>query len=188
MQRKTIFPLFISGLLMINLSCNREEDGLNYTGDAVVSYDTFIPKLDQLILLLSLKIDDYYIVTPTVDSLYIQLNNNAWGVYQGPGHDTTGLKVQSYQGFWVSQQPVKYLVVADYTTQGINFTTAGEYADYLNQAAIEPGSYVGELKQMTIIGQDSAAVKLTPHLYFPFEVSEDDYSLYLGEYEIVVNP
>ncbi len=69
------------------------------------------------------------------------------------------------------------------------FTTAGQYADLLNNyLTLSPGAYICQITSFDIKISDSESKTIyTPELSIPFEVKENQISSLLGEFEVCIN-
>jgi hypothetical protein len=90
--------------------------------------------------------------------------------------------------YWVTDQPLHYPVVIGVSMLPESLTTAGEYADLLNDYLnLKPGAYVCRIVSFdveTVAGERRTIY--TPTLSFPLEVEAGRASVHLGEFEIEI--
>jgi len=129
-----------------------------------------------------------YPVTDTLVNVRIKVNANDWGVFSSLGTDTVQVEKQLQSDYLLTDEPLKYGVIARFQTPKDTLTTAGEYANLLgNYLILEPGFYFCEIKAFDIKLPDGTCRTIKPNIVEYIEVTEETRSLFLGEFEIALN-
>jgi hypothetical protein len=90
--------------------------------------------------------------------------------------------------YWATEQVIHYPVVVGVSMVPESLTTAGEYADLLNDYLyLQPGAYVCRIVSFDIqtAGGERRTV-YTPALSVPLEVEENKASVFLGDFEVEI--
>jgi hypothetical protein len=130
-----------------------------------------------------------FIVTDTLKNISLIINNKIEEKSDSYALDVNHLLSKETHGdYLVTNQSIHYPVVMEMTMIPESLTTAGQYADLLNNYLnLQPGFYVCRIVSFdikTISGELKTIY--TPTLSFPLEVLENKASIHLGEFEIEV--
>lgn len=127
-----------------------------------------------------------YLVAPSIKAIAIRVNNQSWGTYHSFGIDTTTISSKISDSFRVTDKQLKYAVIANLQPPKDTLTTAGEYADLLNNSfSLAPGSYILQIESFDI-QFGTATKRVYPFITVPLEVKENTISQYIGGFEIEV--
>jgi hypothetical protein len=130
-----------------------------------------------------------FIVTDTLKNISLIINNKIEKKSDSYALDIAHLlPKETCSDYLVTDQSIHYPVVMGVTMIPESLTTAGQYADLLNNYLnLQPGFYVCRIVSFdikTISGELKTIY--TPMLSFPLEVPENKASIYLGEFEVEI--
>jgi hypothetical protein len=130
-----------------------------------------------------------YIVTDTLKNITLTINNKIEKKSDSYSLDIDHLSSkETGTDYVLTEQSIQYPVVVGVTMIPETLTTAGQYADLLNDYMnLQPGIYICRIVSFdikTISGELKTVY--TPTLSFPLEVQENKVSAHLGEFEIEV--
>ena len=163
---------------MIFISCGDENSPTN----SVVSEDRMIP-FSQILMRLEVKTgDSSYLVMDKLDSVKLLVNGQRWSTSSTEVLDTSKIAKSLRNNFFVSSQPLNYMLIAPYEADDTEaFSTAGEYADYLNLLqSLRPGEYACFWESFSIRGKDGSVNTYYPQQYQTFSVEEGHSSAFAG--------
>ncbi len=180
-MKKTIGLILIITLFW---SCRKEEGDFNSSRN-VVSTSKTVP-FEELLLLINLKTSDSsYLVVPNIDSVNLYVNDYYWSTKNSVIIDTTNIEKYELNNMYNTPNKLNYLVLAKKSNVNTHFTTAGEYAQYLNSLLqLKPGEYACLINSFQIRLIDNSIKTYYPVSYKIFKVQENNYSAYIGEIEI----
>lgn len=182
--------------LLCSTACSDDNDD-HY---AVYSYDdpTIYSSSDKILLTEAiLFVSPYvnvdgekkYIVADNVANLVLKVNKRSWKPTNSYPMDTLNISGKKTEGlFRVVDQKIQYPFAVNVRVAAEGLTTAGEYADLLNNyLSLQPGSYICQIESFEVKMADGVFKKVyTPTLVFPLEVKENQASVNLGVFDIMV--
>ena len=165
-------------------SCRKEDSEYDSTKNVVSNSQTI--NFEELILLISLKTSDTsYLVVPNIDSVNLYVNDYYWSTKNSVTLDTANIEKYMFNNMYNTSNRLNYLVLAKKGNVNSNFTTAGEYAQYLNSLLqLKPGEYACLINSFQIRLIDNTIKTYYPLSYKIFKVQENNYSAFVGEIEI----
>ncbi len=180
---------FFFGALLISLGifgCE-SDDGYTDSPSNVVDYGNSTT-FQEMFMLISIKTSDStYLVTESIDSLNIYVNNQFWSCTNSSSIDTTHIVKTKGIDYYNSSNKINYLVVAKQNALISDFSTIGDYAKYLNdQITLKDGEYACLLESFQIKLNDGTSKTFAPYAYTIFTVEPDTYNAYLGEIELKI--
>jgi hypothetical protein len=172
-------------MISLGLACSTEGPYGPY--DNIVS-DEEIVQFEELILLINLKISDSaYLVVKSIDSISLYVNGNYWTKVSSDTIDTSLIETYSYENMSITQQKINYFVAAEQDIEEISFTTAGDFAQYINNIyELYPGEYACFIESFQITLNDGTIKVFRPLKYEIFKIEENTKSAYVGEIEIYI--
>jgi len=140
--------------------------------------------LSEIVFTLDLVYEDsLYLLTDSLFSLELYLNNREWGSFTSTTIDTTGFESVKDQGNLMTNDPVQYLFVTNDQSGKDSLNTAGDYSIALRKLlSIQPGDYVAEIRYVSWINNDGELVKRPVRDLIPFTLTADMRSLYIGNF------
>lgn len=126
-----------------------------------------------------------------VDSVYdvkISINTKQWGSFYSLGVDTSVYPKEIVNGLTVCNQEVKYSIIAPFQSSKQLLTTAGEYADLLNDYfTLDPGYYICSIEsfKMRMANGDEKTIKTL--IVEAIEILADTRSMFVGEFYVPIN-
>ena len=178
---KKLIP-FICIPLMLG-SCG-EDPG--YTGTSNAVSETSQVDFEELNAIINIKTSDStYLATSSIDSINIYINNQFWSMSSATSSNLEHLDRIEINNKLHAESKVNYFLLSQYTAEEIDFTTAGDYANYLNdQLDIEPGEYICFIESFTITRNNGSVEKHYPYEYRIFNIEDNQRSVSLGELEL----
>jgi hypothetical protein len=173
-------------------SCSEESDSYLYNEPTIYS-ESNKPLFSEVVFFIKPYIYDgdqkKYIVTETLKNITLTINNKI-----KKETDSYSLNIdhfsskETYADYQVTKQAIHYPVVMEVTMIPESLTTAGQYADLLNDYLnLQPGIYVCQIVSFDIQTISGVLKTIyTPTLSFPLEVEENKVSVHLGEFEVEV--
>lgn len=182
-MKKTICLVLIALLL---LNCTKD-DYLNSADRNVITEDGSIP-FEELLILINLKTtDSTYLAVQSIDSVNIFINNKYWTKINSQTIDLTKVEKSVVGNKYVTDHKINYLVVANQDIEEPDYTTAGEFAQYLNAAyELAPGEYACLIESFQVTFNDQTIKKFYPFEYKAFKVEQNLRSAFVGEIELKI--
>lgn len=177
--------IFFIALLISSLwSCRKEDSSYDSTKNVVSKTQTIA--FEELLLLINLKTSDTsYLVVPNIDSVSLFVNEHHWSTKNSVTIDTSNIEKFISNNRYNTRNKLNYLILAKKSNVNTNFTTAGEYAQYLNSLLeLKPGEYACLINSFQIRSIDNSIQTYYPLSYKVFKVEENNYSAFVGEIEI----
>jgi hypothetical protein len=181
---KRLFYFLLIGLLAV--SC---EDRSNNSAEInVVSEDGSVP-FEELLILINIKTtDSTYLVVNSIDSVSIFINNFYWTKINSESLDTSKVDKYLVGNKYQTDNKINYLIIANQDIEQPDFTTAGEFAQYLNAVhVLKPGEYACLIESFQITFSDNSTKTYYPLEYTTFKVEENSRSAFVGEIEIILD-
>lgn len=140
--------------------------------------------LSEIVFTLDLTYQDsLYLLSDSLFSLEIYLNNREWGTFTSTPIDTTAFRSVRRDGSLLSLYPVEYLFVTNSPSSIDTLETAGDYSRALRELlSLSPGDYVAEIRSVSWVNAEGETVQRPIRDVIPFTLTEDTESLYLGNF------
>ncbi len=182
---KRLIYLLLTGLFI--LSCGKD-DSLSSADRNVVSEDGTVP-FEELLILINVKTtDSTYLVVESIDSVSIYINDLYWTKINSQSLDTSKIDKQTVGNQYLTENKINYLVIANQDIEQPDYTTAGEFAQYLNAVyELKPGEYACLIESFQITFNDNSIQTYYPYEYIIFEVDPNSKSAFIGEIEIKID-
>ncbi|MFY8108840.1 MAG: hypothetical protein ACOVO9_07605 [Bacteroidia bacterium] len=183
-MKKLIYILLL-GLFII--SC-KKSDTLSSAERNVVSNSSSNPFKELLILINIKTSDSSYLVVKSIDSVNIFINNYYWTKINTEILDTSKVDKILIGNKYQTKNKINYLIIANQDIKQPEYTTAGDFAKYLNATyELKPGEYVCFIESFQLTFNDNTTKKYYPLKYTTFKVIENSRSAYVGEIEIKID-
>lgn len=179
--------LISAGLILIGLAClSCEKSDSSAARNTVIQDGSNV--FEELSMLINLKSSDSsYVLVEKIDSVKLKVGDFFEVKTSSGSVDTTIFNSYPSGDFNVTGQKVNYLVLARPSLEPQDFSTAGEYADYLNKLLeLKTGEYVCLLESIWISLADGTKRQYFPHVYTTFTVFEGAVTAYAGEITIEI--
>ncbi|GHS96412.1 hypothetical protein FACS189421_01470 [Bacteroidia bacterium] len=178
--------------MVLFYSCSDDSDSYSYNEPTIYSNNNKILFSEVVFFMKPYVMDagqKKYIVTDKLSNLSLKIGTKIVSVSDSYVLDVAHVNPKKMLGEYnVTEQPIHYPVVMGVTMIPDSLTTAGEYADLLNDYLnLQPGIYVCRIISFdiqTISGELKTIY--TPTLSFPLEVKENIVSVNLGEFEVEI--
>jgi hypothetical protein len=186
---RKIFILLSAIIYLASCSEDTLDSSYPYT-DSTIYSTSQTEYLSEVILFLNPYIEDNgtkkYIVCEKIQDLVLKVNNKSWKISNSYILDTLHLNnKETVGGFRVTTETITYPFVVNLRTDTESPTTAGGYADLLNNyLSLRPGHYVCQIESFLIPNHSEKT--FTPTLAFALEVKEKQVSANLGTFEIFI--
>ena len=179
---KSFFFLSLATLLFVT-SCSMDDELSG--SERIISDDTTV-QFEEILLLINIRnTDSSYIAVEQIDSITLYLNNLYWATLNSESIKLESITTELKNNFYCTPNKINYLVVASQKEYEPDFSTAGDYARYLNSFYdIESGEYLCLIESLWLKQADGSVRKIFPYKYVPFQVENDLKSVFLGEVEI----
>lgn len=119
----------------------------------------------------------------------MSINEKSWTSENSYGIDVSQVNSKTLENdYWVTSEKIIYPIVVNVRIQPGNFTTAGEYANLLNNYyTLSPGMYVCQIKSFSIESNSGISKSIyMPGSYLPLEVKEKQVSANIGQFEVLI--
>jgi len=181
------FKIIIVAIVALLSACGADENEAYTFEDAVI--DTYGTKFNELLFLVNIKNQNgNYIVSQTIDSIYLKVNQKTWGYFKTENVDTLINGVSTELNFRTCSNKFNYLVIAGYKVSTDSINTAGEAVDFLLQRLVlTPGDYVCEIAEIQLTNIYGEKIKIKPRIFANFTVETGMTNAFLGEFEIVID-
>lgn len=182
-MKKTIYFLLIGLFLW---SCSKD-DSLSSADRNVITEDESIP-FEELLIMINLKTtDDSYLVVKSIDSVSIYINNNYWTKINSQTLDISKVEKSVVGNKYETSDKINYLVIANQDIKEPDFTTAGDFAQYLNAGyELKPGEYACLIESFQVTFNDNTTKTYYPFEYKTFKVEQNSRSAFVGEIELKI--
>jgi hypothetical protein len=178
----------ICGIIFL-LGCSKEDNDLNTAERNVISDETTV-SFKEVLMLINLKTtDSTFLVVKSIDSVTIFINNEFWSKSSTQSVDINKIDKSVNGNKYETNNKLNYLLIAGQTaTEEPNYTTAGDFARYLNEFfEIKPGQYACLIESFQVTFNDNTVKKYYPFEYRIFKVEANTESCFLGEIELKIN-
>lgn len=173
-------------------SCSQEDSPYPYNEPTIYSESNKTLFSEIVFFIRPYVIDNglkKYVVADTLKNVSLKINNRIEKRANSYALDVEHLYSKEIAGdYWVTEQTIHYPAVMGVTMIPENLTTAGQYADLLNNYLnLQPGVYVCQIVSFDIQTASGALRTIyTPTLSFPLEVKENIASVNFGEFEVEI--
>jgi hypothetical protein len=187
---KTFFIIFV----LLTASCSSDGDYPFYSYNDPTIYSTSDKVMPTEIILFISPYIEYngqkkYIVADNLCNLLLKVNKKSWQPTDSYVMDTLHLSGKEIVGrYRVTDQKLSYPFAVDIKVATDKLTTAGQYAELLNNyLSLRPGSYICRIESLDIKTAVGSLEKIyTPTLICPLNISENCASVNLGSIEILI--
>jgi hypothetical protein len=187
------FFLLSLGAFCLLSSCSKEDSPYAYNDPTIYSESNKTLFSEIVFFVRPYVVENglkKYIVADTLKNISLKINNIIEKNANSYALDVDHLYSKEIAGdYLVTEQTIHYPVVVGVTMIPENLTTAGQYADLLNDYLnLQPGVYVCQIVSFDVqTASGTLRTIYTPTLSFPLEVKENIASVNLGEFEVEVN-
>jgi hypothetical protein len=183
-MKKLIYILLLG---MLSISCKKSETLSSAERNTVTN--TATNPFKELLILINVKTNDSsYLVVKSIDSVNIFINNYYWTKINTETLDTSKVNKTLVGIKYQSPNKINYLIIANQDIKQAEYTTAGDFAKYLNASyELKPGEYVCLIESFQLTFNDNSTKKYYPLKYTTFKVIENSRSAYVGEIEIKID-
>lgn len=189
---KKIYALLFLAILGF-ASCEKDSsDAYSYNSSSTIYSSENSIRFKELLLVLKPYVmvdgEKKYVVTETIYNVKLSVNGKAWGSFDSYNVNTS-LYVNSSQGdYLVSDTAVRYAVIAPFQSIKDTLTTAGEYAQLLNNIfVLEPGFYFCKVDSFEVTDLSGVTRKFETSVLQAVEIKENSRSAFLGEFEVLID-
>lgn len=182
---KKVVSLLFFGLLFIGCDSDSGDGAGQYV---VTDGENSIP-FEEVLFLVSVKTpDNGYLVVKSIDSVNIYINGNYWAKPSSKSVDMSVINKQEVGNRYETSNKLNYLVIADRDIKNPDYSTAGDYAQYLNDYyELKPGEYACMIESFQVTLNDNTVKKYYPFEYRAFKIEENSKSAFLGEIELKID-
>ena len=175
------FFLFSCSLIIFN-AC---DSSLPSSTSAIVN-DNATASVEELLLELEIQQEDRFVVLDSVKNIEVFINGEYWAIfdYKSPSQSRFDDLVE-INDFLTTDLTFSHKLVLDYLTTAEEFTTAGEYADFIRNF-LQPGDYFCSIVSLFIYDQKGQAKELELFEDFLIKVESQEKSIYVGEIKVEI--
>lgn len=180
-------------LLPFVIACTKDDnEALNYNSSSTIYSDENTTTFREILLVLKpyLLVDGHkkYLVAEEISNVSLTINDKFWGSFDSYTINTSLYGNTSQSGnYVVSDSMVRYPVIAPYQSLKDTLTTAGEYAQLLNNLfTLEPGFYFCRLTSFEIKDVNGETHSFETNIMQAIEIKENSRSAFLGEFEVLI--
>lgn len=183
-MKRIIYFLMVPLLLFSGCDKN-SDDSMSSASRNTVVQDGSIP-FEELLLLVSVKATDTsYLVVESIDSVCLYVNDLYWSTSGSRTLDIAKIAKIEVDNTYQTADKVHYLIIADQEIEEPDFSTAGDFARYLNALyELKPGEYACFIESFQITFNDKTTKKYYPFEYVTFKVEQNTKSAFVGEIEL----
>lgn len=128
-----------------------------------------------------------YIVSPYITNIHVLVNGRTWGNFESLKTDTASIGKERLGNFHVCTNPIKNIVTASYRISDETITTAGQYSDLLNgYLSLRAGEYICQIDYFELTDISRTVHRIYPLIAERFEVKENSVSVFVGEFDILI--
>ncbi|MDR2126383.1 MAG: hypothetical protein LBP63_06110 [Prevotellaceae bacterium] len=189
---KLLILLFLSVSIALT-SCSNDPDSYQYNEPTIYSPSDKVV-FSKIIMFLKPYVNDgtqkKYLVVDSLRNIVIKINNKVWTTPNSYGLDTVHVNDKTtINNYRVTTESVNYPASVNVVSYPENFETAGQYADLLNNYFnLNPGLYICQLQSFDIKDIFGNLITIyTPYLSFPVEIKQEQESINIGEFEVLLN-
>lgn len=193
LSMRNLLPFALA--LVVLCSCSKYESDDNVYGD---SYNNVFSEDGETIFReIILDISPYiihndtvkYILCDSLSNVTLTVNKNDWGTANSYVIDSATFSNKELVGnYIVTKTPIKYSTRVIYRSDKESLTTAGDYADMLNNLwALEPGFYICQLPSFELHNSGGNKITVKTSISEVFEVKEGTKNSYIGTHKILIN-
>lgn len=180
-------------LLPLLMACNKDDnEAWNYNSSSTIYSDENTTAFREILLVLKpfVMVDGQkkYVVAEEISNVSLTINDKFWGSFDSYAINTSLYGNTSQTGnYLVSDSMVRYPVIAPYQSLKDTLTTAGEYAQLLNNLmTLEPGFYFCRLSSFEVKDLTGETHSFETNIIQAIEIKENNRSAFLGEFEVLI--
>lgn len=183
---KQLLHIFIIMLLLS--SCEKEDDFVSSAQRAVISDDESV-SFESLTMLIHMKTaDSTYLIVESLDSVSLYINNKKLKPINSHKIALDLVAKDTVANTFQSVNKMNYLLMSNQLFDEPEYTTAGDYARYLNDLfVLQPGQYMLLIESFRVTLADGSKKSFYPYEYRIIDIEKDKKSAYVGEIEIFVD-
>jgi hypothetical protein len=187
-----LLRLFGFLLILMLAACSKNDySPYSYANEETIYSTNDNTVLRELLVILKpyIEIDNQkkFLITDTLFNVTIRINDNLWGTFNSMQVDTSIFDKEIINNQQYSTDAAKYSIIAQYQDSKDTLTTAGEYADLLNNYfTLEPGFYICEVESFEMKSTNGNIVKVKTNIIEAIEVKNDSRSTFIGEFEVLI--
>lgn len=184
------FLLFL--LLPLLMACEEDNGPYNYDSASTIYSDENTTTFREILLVLKpyVLVDGQrkYVVADEISNISLTINDKFWGKFDSYSINATLYGNTSQSGhYMVSDSMVRYPVIAPYQLTKDTLTTAGEYAQLLNNLmTLQPGFYFCRLSSFEIKDVNGKTHSFETNIMQAIEIKEKSRSAFLGEFDVLI--
>lgn len=173
-------------------SCKKDSGSpYTYSSESTIYSETEKTAFKEILLIakpyIMVNNQKKYLVAESLSNVTIKVNNSLWGAFESMPVDTLLVDRAISGSYVVSDIPIKYPVIAAKQAEKDTLTTAGEYADLINNyLTLKAGFYICQVSSFEIKLKNKGIKKVYPMITVTMEVKENVKSSFIGEFEIEI--
>jgi hypothetical protein len=185
--------LLLSAIFSLTACTEEDFTPFTYSSEATIySQSGEQTRLRELLLVIKpyllIEGEKKYIVTDSLYNVAISINLKPWGQFFSLPKDPELYSSEPLNSYQVTAAQVKYGVLAPYRSDNDTLTTAGEYAQLLNNfILLEPGFYFCEVESFDIKDVNGNRKTVRTSILETVEIQANSRSAFIGEFEVLVN-
>jgi len=186
-MKNTLLILLLVGIFT---SCEKEDNSpYTYSSESTIYSDSETTMFKEILFIAKPYIvvnnQKKYIVAEYINNVSLKVNSAIWGTFQSLTVDTAQIDKEPIGNYFVSNNEMKYSVIASQQSEKDTLTTAGEYSDLINNfLTLKPGDYICQIDFFDIKLQNAQIKRVYPMITVPLVVKENVKSSFIGEFEI----
>ena len=189
-MKNTRFLLFL--LLPLLMACEEDNGPYNYDSASTIYSDENTTAFREILLILKPYVMEdgqkKFVVAEEISNISLSVNNKFWGNFNSyPINPSLYGNATQSGNYVVSDSMVRYPVIAPYQITKDTLTTAGEYAQLLNNLmTLEPGFYFCRLTSFEVKDVSGQIHSFETNIMKAIEIKENSRSAFLGEFEVLI--
>lgn len=182
-----ITTLSLSLVLSLLTACGSGD--LTGVNGAIIDNPNNANKLKQLLTVINVVTPSgSYAVLDRIDSIKLNVDGQFWGSFSSAQLDRSGLITTVENDLDVADKETGYFLLAEYSLNSDDLSTAGEYANYLRgRLTLPPGDHICEIAEVQFKDRSNNTIIVKPRIHLPFRVEENVASIFLGKISISIN-
>jgi hypothetical protein len=182
--RKWIYLVLVAILF---IGCSKEEGAGNSAEKNVIADEPTV-SFEEILLLVNLKTtDSTYLVVKSIDSVTLFVNTNYWAKISSQPIDISAIDKSVTGNRYETKNKLNYLLVAQQDIVEPDYTTAGDFARYLNAFfELKQGQYACLIESFQVTFNDNTTKKYYPFEYRVFTVEKNTTNTFIGEIELKI--
>lgn len=187
---KNLFLVLL--FIAILISCKKEDNSpYTYSSESTIYSESENTTFKEILFIIKPYIivnnEKEYVVARYINNISLRVNNSIWGNFQSLMIDTSRIDKKVVNDYLVTNNPIKYTVIAPQQSVKDTLTTAGEYSDLINNfLTLKPGDYICQIDSFDIRLINSQIKRIYPMITVLLAVKENVKSSFIGEFEIEI--